>query len=230
MFKLVKSIIVETISRFPEIKPLLSEKALKAIGGYQQIRDNYFVAVYDSAQGYLESSRPTTAFRNRFSEAMTSAFTDAVYLGYENAGGELPLDPDTSSWLSERIVMERGNIDSLFERLFSLRREEGFSAEDIISEANGRANGYAATLDSIYQEAKMRGGRNATLIFAGRPGKDSCPTCRRLEGKRHRISWIIENDMIPRPGNEKFICGGWNCHHYWMNPLTGEEYSFGEWL
>ena len=226
MFRLAKNLIIEAVRKYPDVKPFLSKKALKAVGGYQQIRDDYFVVVYDSVQGYLESNLPTTRFRNSFSQAMVSAFTDASFLGYENAGGEPPLDPETSAWLSDRITMERGNIDSLFEKLFSLRREENFSIEDIISEANGRAEGYASTLDSVYHEAKMRGGRNLTLVFAGRPGKDGCLTCRNLEGKRHRISWIIENDMIPRKGNEKFLCGGWNCHHYWMNPLTGEEYVF----
>ena len=223
MFRLAKNLIIETVRKYPDIKPFLSKKALKAVGGYQQIRDDYFVVVYDSVQGYLESNLPTTRFRNSFSQAMVSAFTDATYLGYENSGGELPLDTETSVWLSDRIAMERGNIDSLFEKLFSLRREENFSVEDIISEANGRAEGYASTLDSVYSEAKMWGMKNKMLVWHIGSSKEHCRTCSWLNGQRHRASWWRDHNYIPRqPGSETLDCSGYNCKCYLTDDFGNE--------
>lgn len=224
MFGVSREIISETVREYPEVRRWLSKKALKALSGFAATLQGYYSAIYLAVKGYLESKRPTTAFRNSAATAMSEAFTDAVYTGYQEAGGELPLDKETSDWLSKRIGEERTHIDGLFERL-KLDRPT-ITPDEIETEANLRAQGYSNTLDAMYQEAKMRGSKNTTLIFAGMPGKDSCPECKKLEGKRHRISWILANDAIPRPGNDYFSCNGYNCHHYWMNPLTGEAYSF----
>jgi hypothetical protein len=198
----------------------LSRKAIKAVGGYQGVRDDYFVAVYDAVQDYLESSRPITSFSNRMREAMATAFYDAAHLGYEEASGDAVPDDETIKWLNERVASERENIVNLFSRL----KQE--ADPDIIHEANARADGYSRTLDMIYQEAKMRGSKNKTLVFSGDDGDESCSTCSGLKGKRHKISWILANDMIPRPGNDNFVCSGYRCNHFWLDPITGEEYRF----
>jgi len=223
MYNISRSIIWETLKQYPEIKPYLSEKTFKVIGGVLPIVERYYNIVYNSVKGYLSGTKYTTSYRNNMAVAMGESFTDVVYLGFQEAGGELPLDQETASWLAKRIGEERQHIDDLFERL-KLERPV-VSEDDIEKEATSRAQGYSNTLDTMYQEAKMRGSKNKTLIFTGRPGKDSCPECQKLEGKRHRISWILANNMIPRPGNTNFTCEGYGCHHYWMDPITGEAYS-----
>lgn len=224
MFVIARDIIRESVKEFPEIKPYLSKKALKAIGGFESTHANYYLAVYQAVSGYLSGSGYVTAYRNQMASAMAEAFTDAVYTGYQEAGAELPLDEETSAWLGQRIAAERGFIDSMFANLKVFR--SGITKEQIEAEASSRAQGYSNTLDVVYQEARMRGSKNITLVFAGTGGKRPCSTCRSLQGKRHRISWIIEKGMIPGPGNTNFICNGYNCHHYWMNPVTGETYTF----
>jgi len=245
MHNILREIIRQAVREYPEISPHLSEKANKAIGGFLPILERYYQTVRDAVSGYLSGSGYTTSYRNRMAVAMGESFQDAVHMGYhrnrmavamgesfqdavhmgyQEAGGELPLDQDTSAWMSQRIGEERTHIDSLFERLKLVR--PAITPEGVEGEASARAQGYSNTLDAMYQEARMRGSRNMTLVFAGMPGKDECPECKAMEGKRHRISWILANDAIPRPGNDYFTCQGYNCHHYWMNPLTGEAYSF----
>jgi len=224
MYPIARQILKNTIDLHPEVRPYLSQKAIKVIGGFAVTLQNYYSGIYLVVKDYLSGSGYITAFRNTMAVLMSESFMDAVYTGYQEAGAELPLDEDTDRWLSQRIGEERSHIDSLFERLKTIRPE--ISQDEIENEANSRAQGYSNTLDSIYQEARMRGSKNITLIFTGMPGKDSCPECKKLEGKRHRISWIIANGAIPAPGNDYFSCAGYRCRHYWMNPVTGEAYSF----
>jgi hypothetical protein len=220
VYKLARDIIKYAAFTYTDVLPYLSDKALKAVGGYQGIRDEYFIVVYDAVQEYLESSRPVTAFSNRMREAMSGAFYDAAYLGYEEASGDAQPDADTLAWLNGRIAEERGNIVDLFARL----KQE--ADPDSIHEAQARADGYSRTLDGIYNEAKMRGSKNKTLEFVGDDGEESCPECSSLKGKRHKISWILANGMIPRPGNDNFTCKGYRCQHFWIDPVSGEKYNF----
>lgn len=195
------------------------KKKMRQGGDYESIRGTYWATIYDAVQGYLEGDRPVTSFRNSMLVGMSEAFTDTVYAGYEEVGGELPLDPDTQSFLGDKIASERDNIVSLFDRL-----KAEWDGIDPIAEAFARADGYAATLDSVYSQAKMMGAENATLEFVGDDGAESCPECQAMKGKRHTIKYILENDLMPSPGNESYSCKGYNCEHYWMNPKTGEEY------
>lgn len=42
--------------------------------------------------------------------------------------------------------------------------------------------------------------------------EEHCNTCAQLNGKRHRLSWWVKYDFIPRqPGSTTLDCGGWNC-------------------
>jgi len=210
----------QVVTAVPSVIPLLSVKAKEALLGYPPIRAAYFAEIYDAVEGYLTSDRPTTAFSNSARAAMSEAFTDAAYEGYQNAGAELPLADDVSAWLSERIAAERENITALFERL-----KEGRGTLDPIAEAMARAEGYTKTLDAMYNEAKMRGTSNATLVFDGDDGAESCPDCQKMKGKRHTIKYILANNLIPKPGNDTYECKGYRCEHFWMNPKTGERFG-----
>lgn len=213
------------VREVPAVLPLLSDTARDMVTvkaatlGYPGIREDYWVVIYDSIEGYLTGDRPVTGYRNAVSIAMSEAFNDAVYEGYNQAGGELPLPEDMQAWLSERIGQEREHIISMFDRL-----KAEWEGIDPVSEALARAEGYARTLDTLYSEAKMRGADNATLVFEGDDGAESCPDCQKMKGKRHTIKYILAHNLIPRPGNDAYECKGYNCEHYWMNPKTGEQY------
>jgi hypothetical protein len=215
-------IISSIVKRFPAVLPHLNANALLAIkaGGYKGIRDDYWAAVYDSVYDYLVSDKPVTSYKNKMSKAMAAAFINAAELGYEEGGGELPFDSDTLAWLGDAQDTELGHIADLFNRL-----KAEWDGLDPINEAYARADGYAATLDSIRMMAKMHGSKNIVLEFVGDDGKENCDTCKKLKGKRRKIKYILDNDLVPRPGNENFECKCYNCEHYWMNPKTGERFG-----
>jgi hypothetical protein len=111
--------------------------------------------------------------------------------------------------------------------------EEPITEDEITQYATDRANGYAATLDGIYGQGKLRSRKNVILTFTGPNGSPdyACQknngTCVRLYGKRHSAKYIISRDLIPYPGNTNFTCGAWACEHFWQddsgNRWTGIE-------
>jgi hypothetical protein len=203
--KFITPVIKSIVMHYPAVMPYLNANAIKA-AGYQAVRDTYWAEVYDAVHDYLTGTRPVTAFRNKHLVAMAEAFTEAANLGYEDGGGELPLDDDTAAWLSSSVTEERGHIIDLFDRL-----KAEWDGIDPIHEAFVRADGYASKLDGIYNEARLRGMKNQMVTWVLGETEVHCDTCLRLAGTKHRISWLLQNDYIPRKSGAAMDCGGWNC-------------------
>lgn len=55
--------------------------------------------------------------------------------------------------------------------------------------------------------------RNQMMEFAGRDGKNSCVTCQRLNGQRHRMKDWTRKKLRPQVDTQNYICGGWECNH-----------------
>jgi len=209
--------IKEIVAALPAIKQYLAPATIKAVYSYESVRNDYWAAVYDAVEGYLSSSRPVTAFQNSFLNAMNSAFQTAFEYGYTDAGGEVPVDADAQAWLDGQISAEAGNIRELFARLKDNRDI------DAIAEAFARADGYASTLDQIYNTGKTFGAKNKMLTMVGDDGAESCKDCQRLKGQRHRASWWAEHDLIP--GSSSYECQGFHCEHYLVDD-DGNEFTF----
>jgi hypothetical protein len=221
--QLLNNYLRRAVLSVPDVVKYLSDRAIKALGGYEQVRGEYWADVYDSVEGFLTNAADVsiTGFKNSMYNAMNSAFQTAAELGYVDGGGEVPLDADTQAWLDGQINAEKSNISNLFSGL-----RENWQEKDAIAEAFARADGYAKTLDAVLAEAKMRGSKNVSLEFGGDDGDESCPDCQGMKGKRHKIAYILANNLIPRPGNDAYECKGYRCEHFWFDPKTGEKYKF----
>jgi hypothetical protein len=195
---------------------------LKASGDYTSIRAEMSGEIHDAVYDYLTGTGNVTAYRSAMALAVSAAYIAAADVAYVEGGSDLPLDSETAAWARAELDSQLSFIDQLFETLKELRKEDGVNPA---AEALGRANGYASSLDSFYAGALMRGSDNITLEFGGSDGKESCPDCKRMQGKRHKISYILAHNLIPAPGNDKYQCQGYNCEHYWFNPKTGERFD-----
>ena len=186
-----------------------------SLGDYAPIRQSYYWEVWGLISEYLaEDGARITRFRNGMKRSIAYHFGQAAAQGWADGGGgdwQRDADADSREWESNRIYEEFGYVDELFRQLRELKKE----GEDAIAgEAERRAEGYARTLDGIYAEAKIRAAGNKMLTFDGFDGQESCNTCQRLKGSRHRASWWIRRGLVPHQGNRNFECGGWNCQHY----------------
>ena len=202
-------VIRAAVRQYPEVLPLLSVETrglLKAAGGYPGVRTEYYTAVYDAVYDYLTGNRPVTGFVNSVKRAFTEAQASAMEIAYTEAGGELPFDAETSAWLVSTQQAGFGHIEDLFARL-----KAEWEGLDPAAEATHRAEGYASNLDGIFNETKLRGSKNQTVTWVLGSAEKHCKTCASLDGKRHRISWFIERDYIPRKNGAAMECGGYNC-------------------
>ena len=200
------SVAMQAVKAVPEVAQYLSDATKAELLGYPPIRANYWAEIYDSVEQYLTGNKPVTSFRNKASIAVSEAFTDAVYEGYAQAGAELPLPADIQAWLSPRIAEERGHIESMFDRL-----KQEWEGLDWIKEAYARADGYARTLDAMYSEAQLRGMKNQMVTWVLGQTEEHCETCATLAGKKHRISYLIANNYIPRKPDAGMDCNGYRC-------------------
>jgi hypothetical protein len=188
---------------------------------YPRLRSGYVSEIMDIILQYLTSDSSITRFRNAYRRAVLEYFDAAYFVGYIDAGGQISdMSAEDRQWILSRMDAEIGYADLLFQGLKALREESG---GDIVAPAQRHALGYARTLDGIYAQGVMRGGREEQYVFGGPDGLESCPTCQRLKGQAHKASYILDRDLIPYPGNRQFECGGWLCEHSWTSTTTGKQ-------
>lgn len=192
-------------------------------------RSVYRSAIAQAMTEYLSTDKPSTSFKARFNRAMIEAFSAAFYRGYEEtAGGLDDVDPDADAWLTSRQNSELGFIAELFVSLKAARGEfwrGELDSNDLRLLVQQRVNGYAASLDAVYNAGRMWGARNKMLIWHLGRTKEHCKTCARLNGARHRARWFVARNLIPRRPGASMDCGGYQCGCYFTDAATGEVFT-----
>ena len=187
-----------------------------AIGEYSVIRSAYKSEMYGAIVEYFftEGAR-VTRFRNRYKKAVADYFDQAFRMGYADAGGDPEaMEPDDQEWLSLAITGEWGYVEELFLDMKNLKKE--LDTAEMLDWAAARAEGYAKTLDGVYNQGKLRGLKGIMLTFTGDDGIENCRTCDRLKGKRHSAKWWVSRGLAIFRGNRNYECGNWNCRHFFM--------------
>ena len=194
--------------------------AIKAVAGYDGIQTILRTTVFDVVESYMSGTGYAPGPRLSLSTALSRAYLETLDAAYQEGGGELPVDEDTAAWARGVIDAQFGFIDQLFEDMRQLRKGE----TDPTAFANARADGYASALDGFAVEAQMRGSKNIVLTWRLGETEKHCATCSELNGQRHKISWYIDRDYIPRKSGCSLECGGWNCDCSLVD-RNGNEYS-----
>jgi uncharacterized cupin superfamily protein len=195
-----------------------------AVGAYAPVRSAYATEINGAIIEYLFTDKArVTKFRNRYKKAVTDYFDQAFRMGYTDSGGDpKEMDAGDQEWLSAAITGEWGFVDDLFVQMKDVKQE--FTNEEMIAWSAARAEGYAKTLDGVYNQGKLRGLKGIMLTFTGDDGAESCSTCQRLKGKRHSAKWWIKRGLTIFRGNRSFECGCWQCAHFFMTD-KGEVYT-----
>lgn len=196
-----------------EQKGLLKDykrQGMKQADSTEAVNKEYHDAITESLTGYFEEDGRATSYKSQFKQAMVEAFGSVYDLGWTDGGGELPVDSDALDWLNARIDQEFGFIDMLFQEAKELRKEEEF---DFFSWVTFHADNYTRTLREIYNQARLRVSEDVMVTFEGEDGEESCPTCQKLKGVRHKISWFVKRNYVP-PFGSGLECGrGGRCQH-----------------
>lgn len=186
---------------------------LKDARPYPQQRKSYIVNIFGAMNGYLNMGDSLVSARNEFNKEMLERFYDVFVLGYTQAGSdesELTGDSEDLDWINARTEEEIGYIKSLFVSL-KAAKDSDLTKDERAQLAQQHADAYANSLDIVYNEGKMRGGKNIMLTMVGDDGAESCPDCRKRKDKRYSAKkWLA----IGYPPSRDFQCHGYNCQHY----------------
>ena len=115
------------------------------------------------------------------------------------------LDPDDTvrfgTWLAGRSTYVSGLADRLYKDGVDVNPE---------ATADMWANN---SLNEAYYDGLSSAAANGMFEFAGEDGAESCATCKRLKGQRHRMKDWTRRQLRPGVDVANFECGGWHCNH-----------------
>lgn len=171
------------------------------------VNAQYNNAIVESLTTYFEGGNVTSP-RNAFRRAMVEAFGSAFDLGWVDGGQAMPPDAEALEWFNARVDQELGYIDGLFANVKKLRKEEDF---DFFSWVTQRAESYVKSLAGVYNAGKMFAQGSKMLTWRLGQTEQHCSTCASLNGKKHRASWYVARNYIPRQAGAALDCGGYNC-------------------
>lgn len=204
--------------------PEFATSVALSIGDYAPIRSEYFNRIQGAMLDYLFTDGvKVTRYKSSFKRAIVDCFWPAFEQGYSDGGSEPPIESDDLDWMNARVDQELGFLDVLFAGLKDFKKDS--TPQEYQNEAATRAENYCRSLDGIYSQGKARGAKNKMLIFGGQDGKESCGTCQKMKGQRHKASWWKNKGLLIYQGNDNYICGCWRCQHYLYDD-QGQVYTF----
>lgn len=207
--------------RVADIAPWLVEIGLiefKPGMGLDEIEAEYRERIAATMQGYLDSERTIVSFRNDMRRTTNDAYLLAAVAGWVDGGGDGPMPDTLTEYVNQQVDAQFTFIDDVFAKLKELRKSG--TQDEQVAYIEGRVDGYTASIQGIYDHARVSTDLEIMLTFDGPDGsKDSvCQktggTCVKLKGQTHPAKWWIDNDLIPYRGNPAMDCGGWNCRHF----------------
>lgn len=180
---------------------------VKAVRDVGSITAGYSDTIESALTTYFDGGSVSSP-RNQFKRAAVEALGDAFDTGYSEGGGELPVSGDPLEWLNARIEQEFSHIDSLFEQAKQLRKEEGNDPGLWIAE---RVDGYTRTVSALYNSGQLWAKKNKMLTWRLGNTEKHCKSCSKLDSKRHKASWYLARNYIPRQPGASMECGGYFC-------------------
>lgn len=203
-----------------EIKSIAS--GIKQVDGdYYPVRQELWGAVYDAVFDFLSGKGQVNTYANPMATAIAKAYIDTADIAYQDGGGSLPLDDDTLATAKALMNEQLGYVDSMFDTLKQLRKEGDY---DSISVAFEKAKNWSSALDGFYNTIKLAGAGNKMLTRELGNTEKHCPECIDLDGQRHRASWWISHNLVPRRPGSNTTCKGYNCDCRFRDD-DGEEFT-----
>jgi len=131
------------------------------------------------------------------------------YLAYQDgleAGGVTDgvLDDDDESEFTALLAAQNAFVND-----FAKGAAELSDAEAAIKPAMW----WNKSVSLFFDTGRLSADKNGVYEFAGDDGEESCTTCQRLKGQRHRMKDWTRKTLRPGVDTANFECGGFNCRH-----------------
>lgn len=193
-----------------------SPDSMKAYGS---TRTEFVASLSDLIKGGLQDE----VTRRRFGIVMRAQLRRLGQQAYEDglkAGGiDDPIDEDGQAWVMGWLADQSDYVTRFANELF----KQGLTPDEVSNRAEMWAN---KSLEGPYNAGLTSADKNGLYEFVGDDGAESCKTCQRLRGQRHRLKDWHKKKLIPRRDTKSFECGGWRCMHR-LQRVTGK--AQGDW-
>lgn len=183
--------------------------ALKSIKGYA---DEFLLRLSEAVTGFFNQDRSAQEVGGVLRNLLRGYARDTYLEGMREGGIDNPEsaitdeeEAEISAWVSDQFSYIPDFITALKE---TRKAEDQTAAQAAI---NARVELWASSLQTLGGMGKARamGDAMCTWVYGD---TDHCSTCERLNGKRHRLSWFVNNGYIPQEnGSDTLECGGWLC-------------------
>lgn len=195
--------------------------AVPATDDYSATRADLVKRLKDAFLSFVSSSRGQR-YKNAARTALAEDIPAAFYAGYiDGAGADAETEPEDEKWLTAKQGEQLDFLADAFGALADLRDNETATEAGI----DARVETWAATLDSIYAQGRLRGAGNKMLTWHVGSTEKHCATCLKLDGQRHSAKWWLKKGYIPRePGSETLECHGYQCD-CWLEDDDGNEFT-----
>lgn len=159
----------------------------------------------DSNDGEINRRRSGIILRSIMARDGRQSTLDGLEAGGVDAGALI--DEDQSIY-TKTLAEQSSYITDLTARVYSTN---GLSEAQIYASVEAFAN---KSLQAFYYNGLESADSNGMYQFAGSDGAESCSTCKRLKGQKHRLKEWKKRQMRPGVDTNNFDCGGWQCEHY----------------
>lgn len=162
-----------------------------------------------------------TAFEEALLDMLASGAVKAYGDGLRAGGVNDPLNADHAADIQDFLVGQIDYIDGLGSELASgalqpvtkeLHGEKAVT--DVMRTIRLKARAWInKSLKNIYERARLFADPDSNYEFTGIDGKESCPTCQRLDGNVHKLKEWHSAALVPGVDTQNFDCSGYQCRH-----------------
>lgn len=166
--------------------------------------DEIKAAIQDGIDRVVTKASTAARVRGVVTRFGKLAYTDGLEAGGVSADD---LSEDDTLKINDLNVADSTYVSNLVDEIYS---ESGLSGT-----AENRALKWQSTLDAFYYAGLASADGNGMYRFDGDGGKESCFTCKRLEGQIHRLKDWERKQLRPGVDHDNFECGTFrpNCSH-----------------
>jgi HK97 family phage portal protein len=168
-----------------------------------QFEDAFDTAIRSALSGDMNRLTWGNEMRRIVRRGINAAYRDGLKAG----GVEDEPDETEQDAIATLFEDQREYINSLAVALF---KDETVSQ----SMADQKpAMWWGKSIQPAYYAGFNSAAGNQMVEFVGDDGEESCETCQKLKGQRHRLKDWTRKALIPQQDGESYICGGWRCAH-----------------
>lgn len=195
-----------------DVKHLKLKSVNEVLREYQDTLERYVVTV---ANGNMTSGEMSRAHKTLLKRLASEAYKEGMKEGgIRDPEAEMEDEDDSTidDWISEQsgYTLEFARA---CEAVSELSGDDKRTKRDALLD---RVDEWVASMRYIGQRGYLSAKGNLPLTFDGDDGKESCATCDKYKGQRHRMSWWDKRGLLDRP-NGNYDCGRFNCAHHFID-------------